>query len=92
VISINPLLTLSLLLNATGTLISVSGAVANALGKYKMAFTLWIISNAILLLLFVGVAQEWWILNSGAWFQVGLYAIFCVTSTSGYWRERNSQT
>jgi hypothetical protein len=80
------ILLISLLLNASGTLISISGAIANALGYYHHAFLMWIISNLILLCLFCGVASNWWILNSGAWLQVLLYAIFCITSSVGYWR------
>ncbi len=80
-------LIISLILNAVGTIVSISGAVANALGYYHYAFAMWIFSNSVLLILFTGVALDWWILNSGAWFQVVLYAIFCITSSGGYWRE-----
>lgn len=82
----NLLLLISLLLNAFGTIIAVAGAIYNALGYHKLAFFLWIVSNSTLLLLFVGVALDWWILNSGAWMQVLLYMIFCTTSTYGYYR------
>lgn len=77
---------ISILLNALGTIIAVTGALYNAIGFHKFALFLWIISNGILLTLFIGVGMGWLVLNGGVWLQVGLYMVFCGTSTYGYWR------
>ena len=81
-----PLL-ISILLNAVGTIIAISGAIYNALGFHRVALALWVISNGILLALFIGVAMGWLVLNGGAWLQVGLYIVFVGTSTYGYWKH-----
>ena len=78
-------LLISILLNATGTIIAISGAIYNALGFHKFALFLWIVSNLILLALFIGVAMGYLVLNGGAWLQVGLYVVFVGTSSYGYY-------
>jgi uncharacterized membrane protein YfcA len=77
---------LSTLINASGTLLSIAGAVYNAKGHHKFALVLWAVSNCILIVFFTGVALGWFVLNGGAWLQVGLYIVFCITSCYGYWR------
>jgi hypothetical protein len=80
-----PLL-ISILLNATGTIIAISGAIYNALGFHRFALALWI-SNLILLVLFVGIGLGYLLLNGGAWLQVGLYVVFVGTSSYGYYQH-----
>jgi len=77
---------ISLILNAVGTFISVSGAIYNAMGFHRLALFLWLVSNGVLMALFLGVATGYFVLNGGAWMQVGLYVIFIATSGYGYWR------
>ena len=85
------LMIISIILNAVGTFISVSGAIYNALGFHRLALWLWMLSNGILLALFLGVAMGYFVLNGGAWLQVGLYVVFIGTSTYGYWRITNEK-
>jgi hypothetical protein len=72
-------------INATGTFLGVLGAILNALGS-GAAFPLWLVSNALLLVLFAGIYKKWWTLNSGAALQIALYGIYCFTSGYGMWR------
>jgi len=82
---------ISLTLNAVGTIISISGSIYNAMGFHKFALFLWLVSNGVLMALFLGVAMGWFVLNGGAWLQVGLYVIFIGTSSYGYWRISNDK-
>ena len=73
------------IINATGTFLGVLGAILNALGS-GAAFPLWLVSNALLLVLFAGIYKKRWTLNSGALFQIVLYSIYMQTSSYGTWR------
>jgi len=74
-----------LLINLAGTGLGIIGAVLNALGD-GIAFPVWMISNVLLFILFLGVWRGWWKLNSGAMLQCGLYIIYMGTSTIGMMR------
>ena len=82
---------ISLTLNVFGTIIAIAGAAYNAKGHHKFAQVLWSISNAILVVLFAGVAMGLFVLNGAAWLQVILHIIFGVTSVYGYWRLREKE-
>jgi hypothetical protein len=79
-----PLL-ISILLNATGTIIAIYGAIYNALGFHRFALALWIVSNLILMALFVGIGLGILVLNGGVWLTVLLYFVFTITSSYGYY-------
>ena len=72
------------LLNLLGTATAVAGAIFNSFAYYRYSNLLWIISNTMLLLFFIGCARKWWVLNSAAYLQCILYAIFIATSVHGY--------
>lgn len=73
-----PPTTTSLLINLTGTLITIIASAYNAIGQHRRAIALWRYSNICMFVLFVGVGMDWWVLNSGAWIQAGVYGVFIV--------------
>ncbi len=73
---------IGILLNLAGTALGIIGAIFNALGQ-RIAFPLWILSNILLLTLFVGIYIKKWKLNSGALCQIGLYTLYTFTSAYG---------
>ena len=70
------------IINGTGTVIGVVGAVLNSMGN-PIAFPLWMVSNTLLMVLFIGIYRGWWTLNSGALLQIALYGVYFGTSTYG---------
>ena len=78
---------ISMFLNTTGTIITIIASYRNAIGQHDRAIHLWRYSNWFLLLLFFGIAMGWWILNSGAWLQVGVYLTFCILNEYAIWRK-----
>ena len=75
----------NLIINLVGTALGIIGAALNAAGN-NLAFPIWMISNTLLFILFFGVWQKRWELNSGALVQCGLYIVYFCTSSYGFLR------
>jgi hypothetical protein len=71
------------LIQYTGVALGLAGAIlvsSSQRSRRRLGFALWLGSNACLIT---------WALSMAAWGLLGMYAIYTVTSTMGWWNNRD---